>query len=189
MYYLRYLFLEKHPDILGYYWNSSLVWVHNGILWFIGFRIVMHKSLFFKMLKRAYNILIYAGLTLVFSICMRLVFSSPYLTQKNIQVRSKIISISSVTNAKVGILTTQKSYSTPKDNVCQYIELVTMDGKTYKFNTFASNYTIVDFYEKYKSIIPIEVFCLEYSQAYTELHRFVSKDAKLKLLEFSKKMQ
>lgn len=187
--YLHYDFLSRHKEILGYYYNQNYLVLPAMILFFVCIRFFALKSLFFKKLHIAANIAIFAVLALLFATFSASAFDSAYLTEDGVKDKHADYKSESIASAKIGIQRQRKSY-------CQYIELLMVREKfSFRFNTFQSDYTIADFYNRYNGSlfldntdvpVEIEVFGMEYAEDYLSGNRLLSKQAKKRLRSFAK---
>lgn len=187
--YLHYAFLERHKEILGYYYDQNILILPAFILFFVSVRLFVLKSLFFKKLHIAANIAIFAVLALVFLTFSAEAFASAKLTENGVKTKYAEYGADCIAEAKIGIRRSYKSYE-------QYIELgMIREKSTFRFNTFQNNYTIADFYDRYNGKlffdgtdkpVEIEVFGLEYAENYLSGTRLVSHKAAARLWNFCK---
>lgn len=187
--YLHYAFLERHKEILGYYYDQNILILPAFILFFVSVRLFVLKSLFFKKLHIAANIAIFAVLALVFLTFSAEAFDSAQLTENGVTTKYSEYGADCIAEAKIGIRRSYKSYE-------QYIELgMIREKSTFRFNTFQNNYTIADFYDRYNGKlffdgtdkpVEIEVFGLEYAENYLSGTRLVSHKAAARLWNFCK---
>lgn len=187
--YLHYAFLERHKEILGYYYDQNILILPTFILFFVSVRLFVLKSLFFKKLHIAANIAIFAVLALVFLTFSAEAFDSAQLTENGVTTKYSEYGADCIAEAKIGIRRSYKSYE-------QYIELgMIREKSTFRFNTFQNNYTIADFYDRYNGKlffdgtdkpVEIEVFGLEYAENYLSGTRLVSHKAAARLWNFCK---
>ena len=190
--YLHYAFLERHKEILGYYYDQNILILPSMILFFVCIRLFVQKSLFFKKLHIAANIAIFAFLALIFTTFSASAFASAQLTENGVRTSYAEFSTDAIASAKIGIQRQHKSY-------CQYIELLMVREKiTFRFNTFQNDYTIADFFERYNGKlffdgtdkpVEIEVFGLEHTESYLSGNRLVSHNAAKRLRSFANKMK
>ena len=190
--YLHYAFLERHKEILGYYYNQNYLILPSMILFFVCIRVFVQKSLFFKKLHIAANIAIFAVLALVFLTFSAEAFDSAQLTENGVRTSYAEYGADAIASAKIGIQRQRKSY-------CQYIELDMIREKfSFRFNTFQNDYTIADFFERYNGKlffdntderVKIEVFGLELAESYLSGNRLVSHNAAKRLRSFANKMK
>ena len=182
--YLHYEFLIWHPEILGYYYNENCLILPSLILFFFSIRFFIFKSLFFKTLKLAVNIIIWIILAILFFFLSWATFNSSYLTETGIKSYSNF-SQESFASAKVGITKTQTKTG---GNYDQYLEVSIIREKTpFKFNTFQNDYTIADFYNTYKGNlffdgnkeipVKIEIFGKENLESYLHGNRLLTNNA------------
>ena len=195
--YLHYAFLERHKEILGYYYDQNILILPSMILFFVCIRLFVQKSLFFKKLHIAANIAIFAVLALVFLTFSAEAFDSAQLTENGVTTKYAEYGADAIASAKIGIKKTGGSKT--GGGYEQYIELLMVREKiTFRFNTFQNNYTIADFYDRYNGNlffdgtdkpVEIEVFGLEHTESYLSGNRLVSHNAAKRLRSFANKMK
>ena len=195
--YLHYAYLERHKEILGYYYNQNYLVLPALILFFVCIRVFVQKSLFFKKLRIAANIAIFAFLALIFATFSASAFRSAHLTENGVRTAYAEYSADSIAKAKIGIKKTGGSKT--GGGYEQYIELLMVREKfSFRFNTFQNNFTIADFFERYDGklffdstdeIVEIEVFGLEHTESYLSGNRLVSHNAAKRLRSFADKMK
>lgn len=192
--YLHYAFLERHKEILGYYYDQNILILPAFILFFVSVRLFVLKSLFFKKIPIAANIAIFAVFALVFVTFSAEAFASAKLTENGVMTKYSEYGADCIAEAKIGIKKTGGSKT--GGGYEQYIELLMVREKiTFRFNTFQNNYTIADFYDRYNGKlffdgtdkpVEIEVFGLEYAENYLSGTRLVSHKAAARLWNFCK---
>ena len=195
--YLHYAYLERHKEILGYYYNQNYLVLPALILFFVCIRVFALKSLFFKKLRIAANIAIFAFLALIFATFSASAFDSAQLTENGVRTSYAEYGADAIASAKIGIKKTGGSKT--GGGYEQYIELLMVREKfSFRFNTFQNNFTIADFFERYDGklffdstdeIVEIEVFGLEHTESYLSGNRLVSHNAAKRLRSFADKMK
>ena len=179
--YLHYAFLERHKEILGYYYDQNILILPSMILFFVCIRLFVQKSLFFKKLHIAANIAIFAFLALIFTTFSASAFASAQLTENGVRTKYAEYGADAIASAKIGIKKTGGSKT--GGGYEQYIELLMVREKI----TFRYNGKL--FFDGTDKPVEIEVFGLEHTESYLSGNRLVSHNAAKRLRSFANKMK